>query len=266
MELQFDKLAKDSPEVLQEVTQFISTVETREHQNNSQIVIHQDGKSGSYYIKCSIPAKTVYSLLDLDARLDPSSSTSFRANRQLLLTHHTYKRMKTDAEEGREFHDIIVEYLQSYNPDKPLKVWGGQHRSKAIQEAYKSKNISRYHSFRIYFCLRKEQRTDLALISNTNISVSNDLFDRQLEETQVGIQLREWCTKVGLLNEGEDFPDQSSKTDKISVKLARTFIVNFLHGTERGKQLEEKDLDRNIYEPYLCQSCRCFTILSVVNW
>jgi len=254
MQILFDSGAKHEPNVETEVNQFLTKVKTREQESNSPIIIYQDGKKGSYYIKCTIPAKVVCNLLDLNARLDPSNDASYRANRELLLKHHTYQRMRTDAEEGREFHDLIVEYSKVYNPEKPLKVWGGQHRSKAIQEALEVKDVSRDHGFRVYFGLSKEQRTDLALISNTNISVSNDLFDRQLEETLVGTQLREWCVRVGLLNQGEDFPDQASRSDRISVQLTRTFLVNFFRGEAKGEKLDERELDRHVYEPYLCQS------------
>jgi hypothetical protein len=236
------------------VSEFLKTVRTLEHKTNSPIVISQDGKTGGYYIKCSIPANIVCGLLNVNARLDPGSTQSYRANRELLLKHRTYQKMKSDAAAGREFHDIIVEYTKEYDPDRPLKVWGGQHRSKAIQEAFDSKKISKYHGFRVYFCLDKDQRTDLALISNTNISVSNDLFDRQVEETLVGTKLREWCVRVGLLKNGDDFPDQASRSERISVKLARTFIVNFLLGREQANKTSDKELDKNIYEPYLCES------------
>lgn len=254
MQILFDSGAKHDPNVETEVNQFLAEVKTREQESNSPIIIYQDGKKGSYYIKCTIPAKVVCNFLDLNARLDPTNDASYRANRELLLKHHTYLRMRTDAEEGREFHDLIVEYSKVYNPEKPLKVWGGQHRSKAIQEALEVKDVSRDHGFRVYFGLGKEQRTDLALVSNTNISVSNDLFDRQLEETLVGTQLREWCVRVGLLNQGEDFPDQASRSERISVQLARTFLVNFFRGEAEGAKLDERELDRHVYEPYLCQS------------
>ncbi len=254
MQIPFDIGAKHDANIQTEVNQFLAEVKTHEQESNSPITIYQDGKKGSYYVKCTIPANVVCNLLDLNARLDPINDASYRANRELLLKHHTYQRMRTDAEKGREFHDIIVEYSKAYNLQKPLKVWGGQHRSKAIQEALEVKGVSRYHGFRVYFGLSKEQRTDLALISNTNILVSNDLFDRQLEETLVGTQLREWCVRVGLLNQGEDFPDQASRSERISVQLARSFMVNFFHGKAEGAKLKEGELDRHVYEPYLCQS------------
>ncbi|MBI4302266.1 MAG: hypothetical protein HY664_06650 [Chloroflexi bacterium] len=162
--------------------------------------------------------------------------------------------MSQDAKNGREFNDIIVEYNTSYSPQKPLKVWGGQHRSKAIQTALTKEEATRYHGFRVYFCLSKEQRSALALISNTNINVSNDLFDRQLEETLIGPHLRKWCERVGLLSSNEDFPDAGSRAERITTQAGRTFIVNFFRGKERGSQLVADQLDKNFYEPYLCQS------------
>ncbi len=84
--------------------------------------------------------------------------------------------------------------------------------------------------------------------------MSNDLFDRLQEETVVGVKLREWCYQVGLLKKPEDFPDQGSRTERVTVKLARTFVTNFLHGKNKGEQLAGSAFDSNVYEPYLCES------------
>ena len=110
------------------------------------------------------------SSVSLDARLNPESGETFRDNREILETHNTFIRMKADAEKEREFNDIIAEYITSYIPSKPLKIWGGQHRSRAIIDAYETKKVSRYHGFRIYVNLTKEQRTELAMISNTSMA------------------------------------------------------------------------------------------------
>jgi hypothetical protein len=240
--------------VEQEVEKFLSNVPTLEGVVGSPVAIFQDGRSHSYYIRCGIGAAVVAPLLDLDARLIPNSPDSFRANRDLLLDHDTFKKMKGDAVEGREFSDIIVEYCDSYTPGKPLKVWGGQHRSLAIQDALASGSKSRYHGFRIYFSLTKEQRTEVALISNTNIAISNDLFDRQLEENLVGPNLRKWCEAAGLLDAKEDFPAQGSRAERITTKLARSFMVNFFKGKAAGEAIGKEGLDKNFYEPYLCSS------------
>ncbi len=249
MKIIFDEHAKHTNQIIKSVEKFLGEVSTLENFYNTPIVIFQDGVNGSYYIKCSLLATDAAKLCDLNAKLDISSPDSYRANRNLLLQNNTYLKMAGDALKGREFNDIIVEYTTSYNPDTPLKVWGGQHRISAILKAANTSN--RYHGFRIYFDLSKDQRTEVALISNTNISVSNDTFDRMVEETIFGDALRKWCQKVGFLAKGEDFPDTGSRSEKITVKRTRSFIVNFYLGRDRGKELVSDDLDRQVYEPYL---------------
>ena len=252
MDIKFEKKAQHEEDVINKVKDFLKKVPTIEKEHNMNVIIFQDGVNGSYYIKCSIQATNAAELCDLDARLDVCSTESYRANRELLLKHATFLKMQDDVSKGREFNDIIVEYNTDYNLEIPLKVWGGQHRIKAIQMGGISKN--RYHGFRIYFTLNKEQRTEVALISNTNISVSNDTFDRMVEETTFGDKLRVWCKKIGFLNTDEDFPDVGTKSDKITVKLARSFIVNFYKGKEKGDNLEEDKLDKTIFEPYLAET------------
>jgi len=249
----FDQSSTANSDVENAVGEFLNKVETLEVSQGNKVIIHQDGVEKSYYIRCCLLGKTATSLVDLNARLIPESPDSYRANRELLLKNKTFLRMSQDAAGGREFNDIIVEYNNSYSPGKPLKVWGGQHRSRAIQLA-SEKEISRYHGFRVYFCLTKEQRSALALVSNTNINVSNDLFDRALEETIIGPYLRNWCQHVGLLAQGEDFPDTKSSSERVTTQLARTFIVNFFLGKKRGAELSSEQLDKNVYEPYLCLS------------
>ena len=254
MNIIFDKNATKNAAVEKTVKEFLEKVDTLEKIEDLPITIFEDGVKKSYYIRCAISGKTMHNTVSLDARLSPESGETFRDNREILQNHNIYIRMKEDAEKGREFNDIIAEYITSYIPGKPLKVWGGQHRSRAIIEAYGSKKVSRYHGFRIYVNLTKEQRTELALISNTSMAVSNDLFDRQLEETYMGPALRKWCTKVGLLKEGEDFPDVGSRSERITTQGARSFLVNYFKGLEIGKQVPDAELDRNVYEPYLCQT------------
>jgi hypothetical protein len=254
MKISFDANAPENQEVAVTVKAFLSDIDTVEKARNIPVCVYQDGVKKSYYIRCTISGETMSRVISLDARLDPQSGDTFRDNRELLFRHNTFIRMQTDAEHGREFSDIIAEYIKSYLPESPLKVWGGQHRSKAIVDAFVNKKVSRHHGFRVYFCLSKEQRAELALVSNTNIAVSNDLFDRQLEETLMGPHLRRWCTKVGLLKPNEDFPDVGSRAEGITTQAARSLIVNYFKGKQRGKQIDAEQLDRNIYEPYLCQS------------
>lgn len=260
MNLIYDQNAISNDDVVQVIEKFLEQVPALETTQDMPIVVFQDGVNGTYYIKCSLLANDATSLCDLNAKLDLDNPESFKANRKLLLKHKTYKKMVEDASAGREFNDIIVEYNMDYNPHTPLKVWGGQHRISAIKEAGAASN--RYHGFRIYFNLTKKQRTEVALISNTNIAVSNDTFDRMVEETVFGDKLRKWCQQVGLLDKqwfqeiglsgtDEDFPDAGSRSEKITVKRARSFIVNFYLGKERGEHISSEELDRNVYDPYL---------------
>jgi len=254
MAINYDENAIKNKEIEKAVQAFLRDIDTVEKAKNVPIFIYQDGVRKSYYTRCMISGEVMSRVISLDARLDPESDDTFRDNREILLTNNTFLRMKADAEKEREFNDIIAEYITSYLPEKPLKVWGGQHRAKAIIDAFLQKKVSRYHGFRVYFCLSKEQRSELALISNTNIAVSNDLFDRQLEETYMGPHLRKWCTKVGLLKAGEDFPDVGSHAERITTQAARSFIVNYFKGKQTGEQLADDQLDRNVYEPYLCRT------------
>jgi hypothetical protein len=254
MEINFDKNATKDSGVEATIREFLDKIPTLEKARDLPVYVFQDGVKKSYYIRCTVSGKTMSETISLDARLDPDSGETFRDNREILETHNTFLRMKDDALNAREFSDLIAEYQTSYLAEKPLKVWGGQHRSRAIIDAYAAKKVSRYHGFRVYFCLSKEQRTELALISNTTMAVSNDLFDRQLEETYMGPSLRRWCVKVGLLKAEEDFPDVGSRAERITTQGARTFVVNFFKGKEIGPQVPENELDRNVYEPYLCQT------------
>jgi hypothetical protein len=252
MKVIFNKNAKLSSEIEKVVLEFLAKINTLEVENDIPVFIFQDGVNNSYYIKCSIRADLSVDLCDSNARLDYANAQPFRANRELLLKNKTYLKMESDAGKGREFNDIIVEYNTSYNQDKPLKIWGGQHRISAILRT--EKDINRYHGFRIFFNLNKQQRTEVALISNTNISVSNDTFDRMIEETNFGDKLRLWCQSVGFLKANEDFPDVGSTSEKITVKKARSFIVNYFLGKEKGETILEEDLDKQVYEPYLVET------------
>ena len=83
----------------------------------------------------------------------------------------------------------------------------------------------------MYFNLNMDQRLDVQLISNTNIAVSADLLDRMLE-TVKGPELRNWCHEVGLLNKESDFADKKQRGECITVREARTFIINYYLGCE----------------------------------
>src|SRR4030043_1533387 len=152
--------------------------------------------------------------------------------------------MEKDAFQGRSFEDMVIEYDTSYRSDLPLKVYGGQHRIRAITKAEKQKG-STVHGIRVYFNLSREQKVEIATINNTSISVPNDLLDRMREQL-LGSELRDWCQTVGLLERGEDFADRRSP-DAPTVRVARTMLVYFYMG------LDANQLD-DFHQPIICKS------------
>ena len=133
---------------------------------------------------------------DFNATIDGSEDDElYKLNRDITENEGAYATIISDAKAGRSFEDIVVEFDKSYSQELPLKIYGGQHRVKAIQNATKVKsNI--YHGFRIYFGLTKEQKVEIATINNTSITVSNDLLDR-MKEQLLGSELRDFCQYYG---------------------------------------------------------------------
>jgi len=74
-----------------------------------------------------------------------------------------YKTMEQDALNGRSFEDMVVEYDTSYRIKKPLIVYGGQHRLRAIEKAKDVKG-SVFHGVRVYFDLSREQKVEIATV------------------------------------------------------------------------------------------------------
>lgn len=156
--------------------------------------------------------------------------------------------MKEDALLRRTFSNIVAEYGIAYDATHPLKIIGGQHRYSAIAEAHAS-GVNEYHGLKIYFDLDPDQRLDVQLISNTNIAVSTDLFDR-MQETLAGPQLRAWCQEVGFLDRGQDFADRRDRTRPVTVRAARMFILNYF----LGKGVKAKDFERANTTPVMSKT------------
>ncbi|OGS47338.1 MAG: hypothetical protein A2539_07290 [Elusimicrobia bacterium RIFOXYD2_FULL_34_15] len=203
--------------------------------DNINILI--DKKTGAYYYECHILARKLVDNSTIDVPLDPEIQPDYRANRDIYEDHSAYIQMKEDALKGRGFSNIVAEYNSEYDKEHPLKIIGGQHRFIAIKEAL-DKGINEYHGIKVYFRLNTEQRLDVQLISNTNIAVAGDLLDR-MYETVKGPELRNWCQRVGLLEEGQDFADKKQRGSQITVRGARSFIVSYFEG---------RKIDTNIYE------------------
>ena len=156
--------------------------------------------------------------------------------------------MKEDALGGRTFSNIVAEYSKDYDPEHPLKIIGDQHRYQAIRAALDA-GIDNYHGVKVYLDLDMDQRLDVQLISNTNIAISSDLYDR-MQETFKGPELREWCQSVGLLEVGKDFADRGGRGRPLTVRDARTFICNYY----RGQELDLKKFDVSDTTPVLCEN------------
>ena len=178
-----------------------------------------DYRTNARYCECHIKAKKFVEMGTTDVPLDPDEQAEYRANRELVEDAPAYERMLDDAQKRRTFSNIVAEYTTEFEKDFPLKIIGGQHRFQAIESAIEN-GIDEYHGVKVYFDLNMDQRLDVQLISNTNIAISGDLFDR-MHETVMGPELRAWCQAVGLLNKGQDFADRRLRGGPISVQLAR---------------------------------------------
>lgn len=192
----------------------------------SGIFVLTDALTGAAFTECHVRAEAIIANGTTDVPLDPDESPEYRANRDVVTSHAAFERMQEDAIGGRKFSNIVCEF--SPQKAKPLEVIGGQHRFEAISEAMDN-GVDVHHGLKVYFALNKEQRLDVQVISNTNIAVPTDLLDR-MYATIEGTDLREWCQKCGLLDKGKDFADVGKRGNPMTVKEARTFIVNYFLG------------------------------------
>lgn len=196
----------------------------------SRLYLMVDVRTGARYCECHLRAKKLIELGTTDVPLDPEEQPEYRANREVVLDHAAFEKMKDDAKQRRTFSNIVAEFTTAFDAERPLKIIGGQHRFDAIKEGL-AESVNEYHGVKVYFELTKEQRLDVQLISNTNIAASSDLFDRMLE-TQSGPELRDWCHECGILEPGKDFADRKRTGSAITVRSVRTFILNYYLGTK----------------------------------
>lgn len=202
------------------------------------LLVLKDEFTGAAFCECHLRAGNLIKSGTTDVPLDPENAPEYRANRELATSHAAFERMKQDAVEGRVFSNLVCEYRQEAS--KPLEVIGGQHRFDAISEAF-ANGVDQFHGLKVYFSLTNEQRLDVQVISNTNITVPADLLDRMFATIE-GTDLRQWCQRVGLLDKGQDFADKNKRDGPITVKEARTLIVNYFMGREVGSaNFENRD-------------------------
>lgn len=193
------------------------------------LLVMKDSATGAIFIEAHVPASKFVPAATVDVPLDPDEQADYRANREVVEDHVAFAKMKEDALTGRAFSNLVCEYSRTFDTEHPVKIIGGQHRFTAMQGALKA-GVDEHHGIKLYFGLDTEQRLDVQLISNTNIAVSTDLFDR-MTETLSGPELRNWCQKVGLLAQGQDFADRRARGNPITVRAARTFVYNYFSGT-----------------------------------
>jgi hypothetical protein len=200
------------------------------------------------YSECHIDAEKLVSLSTTDVPLDPEDQPEYRANRDIVADHTAFVAMKEDAKLRRSFSNVVAEFTTEFDEEHPLKIIGGQHRFEAIKEAL-ANGVNELHGIKVYFGLTPEQRLDAQLISNTVIAVPSDLYDR-MQETMRGPELRDWCQKVGLLTAGQDFADKRQRGAQITVRAARTFILNYY----LGEAYSAGDFDKLDTSPTICKS------------
>lgn len=228
--------------------EFCRELEPFEATRQRDLCVFEDARTGAHYCECHIPANKLIEFSTTDVPLDPDEQSEYRANRDIVEDAYAFKIMRDDAKQGRTFSNIVAEYTKEYDSNHPLKIIGGQHRFGALREALND-GVNQHHGVKVYLGLTIEQRLDVQLISNTNIATSSDLFDR-MQETYKGPQLRDWCQRVGLLQEGEDFSDRAGRGGAITVRMARTFITNYF----RGKRVAAPNFDVTDTSPLLCPS------------
>jgi hypothetical protein len=235
---------KPQAEVLDKVKEFLNIFEPYEISSGTQLVLYLDEKSKAYYFICHLAAAKLVESCDLDASLDGSEDDDiYKLNRDIVEDQMAFKRMKEDACEGRSFEDMVIEYDTSYHESKPLKVYGGQHRIKALIDSQERNEV--VHGIRVYFNLSRDQKVEIATINNTSIAVPSDLLDRMREQL-LGSELRDWCQNVGLLNKGQDFADRKNP-EAPTVRVARTLLVNFYLGKDATNI-------KGFHQPILCKS------------
>ena len=252
---------KPSSQVKKLMKEFIKTFSTYEIENDGNLILYFDHKSSAYYLICHLQSQDLINHTDLEAtlELDNEDDVIYKLNREITEDQAAFIAMEDDSKEGRSFEDIVIEYDKSYRSLKPLKVYGGQHRIRAITNAQKESS-GIFHGIRVYFNLDRNQKVEIATINNTSIAVPNDLLDRMREQL-LGVELREWCQKVGLLNINQDFSDRKSP-DVPTVRIARIILINYYAG-------KEKELD-DFHQPLIAKSGgddeKYLEIREIINW
>lgn len=212
----------------------------------NSLTLLRDHRTQAVFIECHISASKITRFGTTDVPLDADASADYRANRDVVADHAAFEQMRNDALEGRRFSNIVAKFVEGET--LPLKIIGGQHRFEAVKEALEG-GVDVEHGVKVYLQLDNEQRLDVQIISNTNISVSKELLDR-MYKTLAGAELREWCQRCGLLEKKQDFADKPGRGNPITVKEARSFICNYY----LGKAIPDTEFSKRDTTPQLVDS------------
>ena len=248
--------------IIKSIDDFLNAFQPHELKMGTKLVLYFDERSKAHYLMCHLDGNALGQYCDLEASLDADEEEDeiYKLNREITEDQAAYKLMEEDALNGRSFEDLVLEYDTSYHATKPLKVYGGQHRLRAITKTQSNKGAV-LHGVRVYFDLSREQKVEIATVNNTSIAVPNDLLDRMREQL-IGSELRDWCQTVGLLDKGVDFADRRSP-NMPTVRIARTLLVNFYLGVNAA------ELD-DFHQPIICRSGgideQYLTVRASINW
>ncbi len=235
-----------SDSIIERIDQFLKECKPVEIEETVQLLLRYDQKSKAYYLSCLIKAELLVDKSDTEASIDDGEDDElYKLNRDVTDDEAAFIEMVSDAGNGRSFEDIVLEYDLSYKSERPLKVYGGQHRITAISKVLdKQKGSDVAHGVRVYFDLSREQKVEIARINNTSIAVPNDLLDR-MQEQLLGTELRDWCQSIGLLQSGQDV---AARKDPIipTARIVRTLLVNYFRGM--------KSKDVTLHQPVICKS------------
>src|SRR5262245_3227344 len=99
------------------------------------LMVLADNRTDAIYTECHIRADTLVKRGTIDVPLDPEEQAEYRANRDLVDDHIAYERMRDDADGGRSFSNLVIEFREASGDEPSLMVVGGQHRFEAIRFA-----------------------------------------------------------------------------------------------------------------------------------
>src|SRR3990172_8142357 len=146
------KTLNPTTEVKKLMVDFLDSFSIYEIEHGSSLVLNYDLKSKAFYLLCHLTSIDLINYSDLEATLDFDNEEDviYKLNREITEDQTAFKTMEDDAREGRSFEDLVIEYDKTYRKEKRLKIYGGQHRVRAISNTEKEvKNIN--HGIRIYF-------------------------------------------------------------------------------------------------------------------